>query len=33
MASVRFGDVSHLYWQVSKAMDAGHTPSIEDALR
>lgn len=30
MASVRFGDISHLYWQVSKAMDAGHTPSIEE---
>ena len=30
MASIRFGDVSHLYWQVSKAIDAGHTPSIEE---
>lgn len=33
MASVRFGDISHLYWQVSKAMDAGHSPSIEDVRK
>lgn len=35
MQSVRFGDVSHLYWQVSKAVDNGRNPSyqqVRDAL-